>query len=451
VDDDGTNDHANVASQRTFDFVLWTLSVLELPVTAGEDGWYAYHVPEECRAGLGNVERILFSPDSEPPGGDASGDDHTERYELLTPDCRLFGWLVERLSKKGPVHASPRSQPESVHELTPHIFDHYTVDGGRVRLAGCRLEDLPFARLTYRTNANGNSGTSLVNVFVAEDGQVADDKLLESLGLGDLRTRKHPPQPTQPEYLQQLVSAAKTRAASIFPDRQGEPVAVAVVWCKFAWIKLAFEIDDETGHLEFSGWARMIVDGTLTAPPFACPETRVESYHVSATDDGRITAAEAIATCEQSGKRMLASDLTTCTATGKQIAATLLTRCPVSGKQVSQMALVECGMCGQLVSPNTVRGGRCSACRQPKPLSKADPRMARVLDEHPGLDSWGRWKISETETVYVLVAAALLRRLLVVIDKDSLEALRVATRSALSSKWSDMPPLPRDELLRSNR
>jgi hypothetical protein len=250
--------------------------------------------------------------------------------------------------------------------------------------------------------------------------------------------------------LEQLVSTAKTRAASILPDRQGEPVAVAVIWCKYAWIKLAFEIDDQTDHLEFSGWARMIVDGSLKAPPFACPQTRVESYHVAATDDGRITAAEAIAVCEQSGKRLLASELTTCAATGKQVAPALLVRCPVSGKRISRTSLVECGMCRQLVSPKTVRGGRCSACRHPKPLNKADPRMARVLDEHPGLDSWGRWRISETETVYVLIASALLRRLLVVIDKESLEPLRVATRSALGAKWSDMPPIPREELLRSS-
>jgi hypothetical protein len=431
------------------DFVLWAMSALEMPVVAGEDGWYTFTVPDEYRDSLRSVERIRFSPNQTPPdrAGAPAGD--VDRYERLTPDSPLFGWLVKRLAEKGPVHASPRSQPESVHKLTPHIFDPYTVDSGRVRLAGCRLEDLPFARLTYRTQpADGSSG-DLVDVFISEDGQIADATLINALGLSDLRTRKHPPQPTQPQLLEQLLSAAKARATTILPDQRIDVVAAAVVWCKYAWMKLAFEIDDETAHLEFSGWARMIAEGAVKAPPFACPLTGVESYHVAATDDGRLTAAEAIAVCAQSGQRVLVSDLTTCAATGQQVSPSLTARCPVSGKRVSRAALVECGMCVQRVSPNTVRGGRCSACRHPKSLPKADPRMARVLDEHPGLDSWGRWKISETEDVYVLIASALLRRLLVVIDKESLEPLRVATRSALGSKWSDVPPIPRKELLRS--
>jgi hypothetical protein len=451
VNDVCTSDNSANACQRTLDFVLWAFSALELPVIAGEDGWYTFTVPEESRDVLGNIERIRFSPDLTPHDRAAAPADHVERYEQLTPDCPLFGWLVERLSEKGPIHASPRSQPERVHELTPHIFDHYTVDGGGVHLAGCRLEDLPFVRLTYRTETKDDDGGQLADVFIAEDGQIADEALIIALGLGDLRTRKHPPQPTRPQYLEQLVSVARTRAITILSDNRGDLMAVAIVWCKYAWIKLAFEIGDETGHREFSGWARMIADGDVKAPPFACPLTSVESYHVTATDDGRITAAEAIAVCEQSGERVLTSDLTTCAATGQQVSPSLMARCPVSGKRVSRTALVECGMCRQQVSPKTVRGGRCSACRHPKSLNKADPRMARVLDEHPGLDSWGRWRISETETVYVLVASALLRRLLVVIDKKSLGPLRVATRSALGSKWSDMPPIPREELLRSNR
>jgi hypothetical protein len=450
VDDVGTSDNSANSRQRTLDFVLWAISALELEVTLGEDGCYTLAVPEAHRDELGDIERIRFSPAPTPIHRDSALVEAGERYEQLAPDCPLFGWLVERLAEKGPVHAAPRSQPESVHQLTPHIFDPYTVEGGRVHLAGCRLEDIPLVRLTYLTGPPEGNGRHLADVFIAEDGQVADGALITALGLGDLQTRKNPPHPTQQQYLEQLVAGAQDRAATVWPDNRGKLVAAVVVWCKYAWIKLAFEIGNETGHLEYSGWARMIVDGSVKSPPFVCPQTGAESYHVAATDDGRITANEAIALCEQSGKRVLAADLITCAATGQHVAPSLTARCPISGDRVSRTALVQCGMCRQQVSPTAVRGGRCSACRHPKSLSKADPRLARVLDEHPGLDSWGRWRISETETVYVLVASALLRRLLVVIDKESLEPLRVATRSALGAKWSDLPPLPREELLRSN-
>ena len=42
-------------------------------------------------------------------------------------------------------------------------------------------------------------------------------------------------------------------------------------------------------------------------------------------------------------------------------------------------------------------GGRCSACRSLAPVRKDDPRMARLLDEHPLLDRWPRWRIAETK------------------------------------------------------
>ncbi len=104
-------------------------------------------------------------------------------------------------------------------------------------------------------------------------------------------------------------------------------------------------------------------------------------------------------------------------------------------------------MCRQRVSPATVRSGKCSACRGVKPVSKTDPRMARILDEHPGLDRWGRWRMAETETVYVLVATAFVRRLLVVIDRESLEPARLATGTRLGANWSDAIGIAREELL----
>jgi hypothetical protein len=68
-------------------------------------------------------------------------------------------------------------------------------------------------------------------------------------------------------------------------------------------------------------------------------------------------------------------------------------------------------------------------------VSKADPRMAHVLHEHPWLDRRGRWRISETEAVYILTASSWLKRLLVVLDKETLKIQHVATANRFFGGW----------------
>mgnify|MGYP001764805059 CR=1 FL=1 len=74
----------------------------------------------------------------------------------------------------------------------------------------------------------------------------------------------------------------------------------------------------------------------------------------------------------------------------------------------------------------------------PGRVSKSDPRMARVLDEHPRLDRWRTWRLAETATVYVLVARRWFSRLLVVVNKETLELRRLATGGGLTSAWHDV-------------
>lgn len=81
------------------------------------------------------------------------------------------------------------------------------------------------------------------------------------------------------------------------------------------------------------------------------------------------------------------------------------------------------------------------------PVRKDDPRMARVLGEYPRLDRWSNWRIGETSTSYVLVAAALIKRILVVVNKESLEMVRLATRNRFSSHWVEPPLTERQEFL----
>ena len=74
--------------------------------------------------------------------------------------------------------------------------------------------------------------------------------------------------------------------------------------------------------------------------------------------------------------------------------------------------------------------------------------MARMLHEHPLLDRWHHWRISETATVYILVACGWFRRLLAVVDKESLELKRLATANRLATAWNVVDPSQHEYVLR---
>ena len=126
--------------------------------------------------------------------------------------------------------------------------------------------------------------------------------------------------------------------------------------------------------------------------------------------------------------------------TGRRVSPELAEACPISGRRLLRTEMVQCGCCRQRVSPQVVERNQCQACRRLKAVKKADPRMARLLHEHPALDRWRRWRMSETSRVYVLVATGWLKRLLVVVDKETLELRHMATGSRLSPRWAEVEP-----------
>jgi len=218
---------------------------------------------------------------------------------------------------------------------------------------------------------------------------------------------------------------------------------VAVLWCKYAEGKLRFTVDEHTADLAFDGWAR-----SLAAPAFVCPHTGQSTFHLAATDDGRIVPADQIEVCAETGRRMLAGDLVTCSVTGGRVRAELVKTCPICSQPVLRSKMVKCHTCRQRVSPAVIERRVCSACRQLRPVTKADPRMARLLDEHPPLDRWRGWRLAETGTVYILTAAGWLKRLLLVVDKESLEIKVLATGSRLARGWQIIRPLQYRYVLR---
>ena len=332
-------------------------------------------------------------------------------------------------------HAVPRGQPENVLQIAQRLFSAYTIDGGRVHLAGCTLEDRLFARLQYQ------QGEAATGVYVDGDGQELDLRQVDALGLVDTTPLEKPSPQAGPQLARflTLVAPALEQRNSTGPQdsagRQGELLSITLVWCKFAEGKLRFTLGEESVDLPFADWAR-----TLQPPPFVCRYTGVQTFHLAGTDDARIVPAECIGRCAETGRRTLADELVTCSVTGKQVLSELAPACPVSGQAVLRRAMAVCEMCGEAVSPAVVKRGRCAACRGLRSIDKADPRMARLLDEHPELDRWGHWRMAETATVYILVASGWLQRLLVTADKETLMIKRLATGNRLQSHWNVVNP-----------
>ncbi len=335
-------------------------------------------------------------------------------------------------------YAVPADQPDSVHEIAGRLFGAYEIDGGNVHLAGCSLDDQLFWL------AEAGSPPQALGVYLDANGEELDAVSVEELGMARLSELEKPLGLIGSEQAALIESMARRVAAERLAGYDPSvPVTLTALWCKFVEGKLRFVLGKNTADLPFSGWAR-----TIEAPPFTCPYTGVETFHVAATDDGRIAAAEAIEICQETGARVLIDDLETCAVSGRRAAKGLLEACPVTGQHVLGVKMVRCGTCGQDVSPASLHRNQCAACHKLLPVGKDDPRMARVLHEHPLLDRWHRWRISETATVYILVAAGWFRKLLAVVDKDSLELKMLGTANRLTTGWNVVEPSQHEHTLR---
>jgi hypothetical protein len=206
---------------------------------------------------------------------------------------------------------------------------------------------------------------------------------------------------------------------------------------------LQFAVGAATASLPFSSWAAL-----LRPRSFVGRHSGVATFHLAATDDGRIDAAEQILACQHSGRRVLRQDLVTCSVTGKHVLADFTETCPVSGRPALRQEFVACSCCRQRVSKAVLAEGVCAACRDLTKVSKDDPRIAWILGEHAGLDRWSRWQLAETRTTYVAQASRLLKRLLLVVDKETLAVHRLATANRIATAWIDANDAEQAELLK---
>lgn len=352
------------------------------------------------------------------------------------PGGRLFNWLTEHL-RHHPLNLVPRDRVASVHRLTPLLFTYFEVRQGSLQLGGCRLEDRPLLRRTT-LDAQGRQQ----HHFFSRQNEPLPAALLKSLGVDQLRPAQ---QLTSPPLLEEDVTAWAGQSPV-----DGRVVLDVVVWCKYVTGELtAMSESGSSVYLPFSGWAGELISGRLKPPPYREPSTGDESYELVQLDDGALTASTAAERCSASGRLALRTALRTCAASGRRALEAFMAKCPVTGDWVVEDELRPCQQCRQVVGPHCRdANGVCQACRALKPAGPGDPELSRILGEHPGLGVWHRWRIAETRDVYILGASALMRRLLLVLDKQSLAPQHVAVRSRFSSVWTTPSDLEQQELLR---
>ena len=342
------------------------------------------------------------------------------------------------------LHARPREQPHSVSEITERLFSGYQIDGGKIHLGGCQLTDFPFLRLTFAAEENSNE---VIHLFVAHDGSSIPDQLVVDLGLLDLESAQKPFPRIEETAVNALIAAGRRVAAKGASTRDpravsSEPLATTLVWVKQANGTLNFTLGEATASLPFSGWAKLI-----QPKPFVAQHSGASTFHLAATDDGRIDAFEQIVPCDITGTRLLRDELVTCSVTGQRVKQDLTEPCPVSGKPTLIDHFAACPVCQQRVSESVLSAGACNACRSLHKVKHDDPRLVWIMGEHTGLDRWRNWQLAETLDVYIAEASSLLKRLLVVVDKETLQVRHLATASRWAKTWTPVLPEHRDELL----
>jgi len=362
-------------------------------------------------------------------------------------------------------HARPVGEPAGVADLADHLLSPFDIaEGGRIHLAGCSLDERPLLWVVFQHENLLQEGSQQENSpravsqrgdeilqenFFDAAGVELDTSLVASLGLRDVHGQKTPPQDLAWQ-IPRLSATAKQAVHDLPspPDGKAPPrfIACVIVWCRYASGKLEVEFGEQSLNIPFEGWARHFADGTRKVPPLKCPHTGIPSYGIVQDDHGRISVKEAVSTCDVTGQRVVQSDLVQCRFTGKRALAEHTDSCSISGDAVLKDQLAVCGMCSQRVNPALIKRGHCRACRSLARVSKSDPRMALILGAYPTLDGWRHWSLAETQRVYILVGRGLVRRILVVAQKDPLEIVRVASGNRFSGNWTDAPADLRREL-----
>ncbi|MEO1498400.1 MAG: hypothetical protein AAFV43_14745 [Planctomycetota bacterium] len=353
-------------------------------------------------------------------------------FEACSP-TEVIETLGERLNARAtPPSACPAEQPTAVHHIAQRLLDAYTLDGGVVHVAGCRLEDRPIVRLT-QLDADTGSEPALQHTYYDAVGKPLDPAWIAAVGADRLAPLPHSASKIEHRIDPEMIDRARAADAASNTGPDASEAVATVLWVKHAAGVLRFDFAEESIDTPFAGWA-----STVEAPPVVCPTTGVETFHLATVEGGAICAADQIGACVKSGHRRPRGELTECSVTGGLAEPEWLAECSLTKQPVLKEHLVTCPRCGERVAPSAMVGDVCSACAKPKRLPASDPRVERVVASRTSLTR-RRWVASETPSVLVLEATSWFRRRVVTVDRDTLDIKHAAEASRFSPVWRRLP------------
>ncbi|TWT38330.1 hypothetical protein [Blastopirellula retiformator] len=416
--------NGSAAIQEDFaTFVVWALAQLGVDVADQGDGRYV---------------ATPTNPQASWPAGEfryrigAAGEESLDDEIAISPSGTFWHDVLSRLAQLDPApQAAPEDEPAGVGDIAEALFAPYVVEDGKVQLGGCRLEERPLLRMTTIPA----DGSAVNHQFYWRTGEQLSGAEIAAFGLGKLARRLAYTRDARAN-VQILLEQSHDHAQAA---EAGARTLATIVWCKYAIGKIDILIGEAVTSLPFEGWARHIAGGDISPPRFHCSETGRISYHLCVTDNGAIAPVESIATCELTGRRVLESEMDTSSVSGKRGCNDQFTTCPVSGDRLLIDELQTCSSCGQQVSPKSLRGGVCVACRNLRSISKDDPTMARILDIYPELDKWRVWRLAESNEAYILRGGGWWNEIRVTLDLTTLEPLLAEERTRLVGRWRPFP------------
>ena len=434
-----------LAIQAT-DFVHAAVTLLKLRLDDLGDGLFELTIPADQTSVFADRDRITIRlGDSTAPGshpGHATPPETDRTVESTAPEALLFGWLVgtdpgsrrhPACPSRRPAEPSARGRRQAVRRLRGRTV--------RAHIAGCTLED-PAISVATLLRRSPDRPPQITTAYFAADGKPLSSDRINQLGLDTLAPLGEP-RPKIPASQIKLLTAAGKRALAAHPDHElDHPIAATILWVKYVTGRRQFTIGEASAILRFEGWAR-----TLDPPPFVCQHSRLSTYRVAATDDGRIVAAEAIEVCEHSGRRTIGSELTTCCVTGKRVLKEFVAVCPALGKPALIEEFIRCPRCRQEVCQAAIEGPGCRGCMSLQRVDRDDPRMVWLLGEFPQLDRFRHFELSETAQVYILQTRGWWKKLLLVLDRESLEVRHAATQGRFGKEWLPIDDAERRRLL----
>jgi len=401
-------------------FTLWALSALNLRTEFDGDRFYTLYPPNGDRAAFNGASRIQFTFDTEVK---------RNSVERIEPGSPLLRWITRQLHKLGPaVQLTPLVQPVSVHEIASALLPHYSMNGGKVHMGACQIEQRPILRLTLAVKSG--EGPPVVESHYSRSGEQLSAELVDDLQLQETSPTARWNSRFSAGDIQSWTASAVGSNGSDPPD----VLHAAIIWCNYASGEIAFTARGQTAVAGFEDWARLLVKPDYQAPQFECKTTGRRSYDVELTSDNRFTVAGAVEQCPESGARLLSSGLSRCEYTGRRLNRALLQECPVTGARIDAAAMQTCAATGMKVNPACLRRGCSPAALNPAPVTHHDTRLAALLEKHPGLATYSGWRLCETITRYVF-SAGRLKHLLLVVNPENNEIEHASLGNRVLGRW----------------